>query len=305
VREFPDQLPAGDRDFGGAAPLGGLAPLADAYDGFIIDQWGVLHDGTRAYPGAISCLTRLRAAGKRIVVLSNSGRRAAVGIQLMAEIGFDRELYDRFVSAGEDARCALAARAGAFHRKLGRRCYAFTRGGDRSLLEGMALDLVERVDDADFLAVIGIDSPQRCLSDYEAELQAGAARGLPMVCANPDLVRVAPEGTVEAPGTLARRYEALGGEVFYHGKPHLPIYGSCLEALGGCAPERVLAVGDSIEHDILGAARARIRSAFITGGIHAAELGVAWGELPASAAWRRFAANAVAHPDYILPAFVW
>lgn len=303
MRASPEDLPAAD-EFGGVVPAAGVSALARAYEGFILDQWGVLHDGTHPYAGAAECLARLRAEGKRVVVLSNSGQREANNLRLLARMGFDTALIDRLVSGGEYARSALQSRADAFHRGLGRRCYAFTRGGDRSLLEGIGLDFVDRVDDAEFIAVIGIDSPQRVLADYEVELQAGIARRLPMVCANPDVARLTPDGMTEAQGVLARRYEALGGEVFYHGKPYPAIYRSCLDALG-CPSGKVIAIGDSVEHDVLGAVRAGIRGALIPGGVHAQELGIAWGELPVPAAWRTFAARAPAKPDYLLAAFNW
>jgi HAD superfamily hydrolase (TIGR01459 family) len=282
----------------------GVAALADGYEGYILDQWGVLHDGTQPYPGAAECLRRLHEAGKRIVVLSNSGRREADNLRLMADMGFEPALIDRFVSGGEDARRALETRKHPFHRALGRRCHAFTRAGDRSLLEGIGLELVDRVEDAEFLAVLGTDSPRRLVKDYERELHTGIARGLPMVCANPDIVRLLPEGTTEAQGALARRYETLGGKVFYHGKPYPAIYASCFEALG-CAKDRIIAIGDSMEHDILGAARVGIRSVLIPGGVHGAELSISWGELPAPQKWRAFSAAAEAQPDYLLAAFKW
>ena len=284
--------------------VAGMSALIADYDGFIIDQWGVLHDGTRPYAGAAECLAQLRSAGKRVVVLSNSGKRESENLRLMARLGFPASLFDRFLSAGEDARHALEVRVEPFHCALGTRCYAFTRDGDHSLLDGIGLEWATRVEQADFLVVIGTDSPRRRLADYEAELQAGIARHLPMICANPDLLRLSPNGTIEAPGVLAHRYEALGGAVFYHGKPYPAIYRSCLAALG-CAPERVVAVGDSIEHDILGAARAGLRSALVASGVHAAALNIEFGEMPAPEVWRRFAAATEAMPDYLLPAFVW
>ncbi len=93
--------------------------------------------------------------------------------------------------------------------------------------------------------------------------------------------------------------------MFYHGKPHPAIYGSCLRALEGCPPERVIAIGDSIEHDVLGASRAGLACALIAGGIHAEALVERWGELPDAERWRAFSAQAVARPDYVLPALVW
>jgi HAD superfamily hydrolase (TIGR01459 family) len=285
--------------------LTGVSQLADHYDGFILDQWGVLHDGVTPYPGARDCVRRLHEAGKRIVVLSNTGQTADRNLGLMRGMGFDSAWFDRFVGAGEDARAALAERRAPFHRALGRRCYAITRAGNHALIDGIGLEMVESVDAAEFLVVIGIDSPPRVVADYELLLQSGIARGLPMVCANPDVVRVSPEGTVAAPGALARRYEELGGSVYYHGKPYPAIYASCLRGLDGCAPERVIAIGDSIEHDVLGASRAGLACAFIAGGIHADELIDFWGALPSRERWAAFARQGPAQPRYVLPALVW
>jgi len=285
--------------------LTGVAQLVGNYDGFILDQWGVLHDGVTPYPGARECVQRLRETGSRIVVLSNTGQSADRNLSLLRGMGFDADWFDCFVGAGEDARAALAERREPFHRALGRRCYAFTRGGNASLIEGIGLELVAGVEEAEFLVAIGIDSPPLGVADYEARLRAGIARKLPMVCANPDIVRVSPEGTLAAPGALARRYEDLGGRVFYHGKPYPAIYESCLRALEGCPRERVIAIGDSIEHDVLGAARAGLACAFIAGGIHAEALVERWGELPDAVRWRAFSAQAVATPEYVLPALVW
>jgi HAD superfamily hydrolase (TIGR01459 family) len=290
--------------YGDVEIVRGMSVLAERYEGFILDQWGVLHDGTVPYDGTAECLQRLRAAGTRIVVLSNSSKREAENLGLMKRMGFDVSLLERFVSAGEETRRALEKRDYPFHRALGKRCFAFTRGGDRTLLEGIGLELVDRIDDADFLAVLGNDAPMRSLADYEAELAAGIVRRLPMICANPDTARFTPQGLVDAQGLLALRYEALGGQVFYHGKPYPAIYQACLEALG-CAPEKVITVGDSIDHDVLGASRAKIASALLPGGVHGRELGVAWGGLPDEEAWRAFAAHAPAQPAYLLAAFNW
>jgi ribonucleotide monophosphatase NagD (HAD superfamily) len=104
---------------------------------------------------------------------------------------------------------------------------------------------------------------------------------------------------------IARRYEQLGGAVRYHGKPHPPIYESCFAALGIADRRRVLAIGDSLEHDIAGAARAGIPSAFVAGGIHAAELGISYGEAPSARALAALLADAPARPSFVVPAFVW
>ena len=294
----------GMTQYEGVELVRGMSALAPRYQGFILDQWGVLHDGTRPYAGAAECLQQLHAAGKRIVVLSNSGKREAENLRVMASMGFDVSVLERCVCAGEEARRAIEARGDPFHAALGRRCFAFTRAGDRAVLEGMGLVFVNRVEDADFLAVLGIDSPQRSLADYEDELVAGVRRKLPMVCANPDISRLTPQGLVDAQGVLAMRYDQLGGRVFYHGKPYPAIYRACLAALG-YSREAVLMVGDSVDHDVLGASRSGIGSALIPGAVHGPALGVTWGELPDESRWRTFAASASAQPEYLLAAFNW
>jgi len=295
-----------DRCPSGALPetIAGMSVLAERFDGFVLDQWGVLHNGVHPYPGAIDCLRRLRSAGKRVAILTNSGRRSAFNRDAMTRLGFAEDLYDQMITAGEDARHALERRQDPFHATLGERCHVISRDGDRSVLDDLGLTFTAEVDSADFLFVIGIDSPRRGLADYEDMLATAAARGVPMICANPDFIRVTDSGTVEAPGVLARRYEQLGGRVRWHGKPHRPIYESCLRALG-LPSARVVAVGDSVDHDVVGAATVGIASAMIAGGIHAEALCIAWGGTPTPEAQRAFFATAPALPRYLAPAFTW
>jgi HAD superfamily hydrolase (TIGR01459 family) len=246
----------------------GLADLVSRYRGFIVDQWGVLHDGARPYADALHCLAQLREAGKRIVLLSNSGKRTSVNGARLAEIGIDAALYDALVTSGEATWQALAERADPFFQALGRRCFLWSRTGDRSTVEGLSLEVVERVDDAEFLLLAGVEDAAR-LEDFGAQLEAAAARGLPMVCANPDIVAVLPGGGFGmAPGALAHHYEQLGGRVRYVGKPHRPIYQACLEALGDVPRAEVLTIGDSIAHDVAGGAAMELDTALIMSGIH-------------------------------------
>lgn len=283
----------------------GIGALASRFDGFILDQWGVLHDGTTPYPGAMDALARLRATGKRIAILSNSGKRAAPNAAQMAKIGFPPSLYDVTISAGEDTYQNLKHRRDPFYAALGRRCVVLMRPADSVLLEGLDLEIVDRLDDADFVLLIGLDPARPGVEAYEPFLREAAAHTLPMVCANPDIVRAAPDGLHPAPGMIARRYEQLGGAVHYHGKPHPPIYESCLAALGVADRDRILAIGDSLDHDILGATRAGIQCAFVAGGIHAAALGIAYGQAPSPRKLAALFADAPARPTFVIPAFVW
>jgi HAD superfamily hydrolase (TIGR01459 family) len=251
---------------------GGLSALVERYDGFLLDQWGVLHDGTRPYPDALACLERLRAAGKAVIILSNSGRSGRDNEAVLASMGFARHLYDRVASAGDDARDALLTRSEPAYRDLGSRCLLLARPGEDRLAAGLGLTLVETPEAADFLFVMSMDPDSQSVAGWKPVLEQALRRGLPMVCGNPDRYRVHADGTLhEAPGLAALIYEEMGGTVHYHGKPHPRIYRSCLQYLDRPA-ERLLAIGDSLEHDVAGAAQAGIDVAFIAGGIHRGDL---------------------------------
>jgi HAD superfamily hydrolase (TIGR01459 family) len=249
--------------------IAGFAQIVDRFAGLIVDQFGVLHDGTRVYPCVEQCLRQLEDAGKRMVVLSNSGRRAADNCRRLAALGLPTAQFEAVITSGEVAWTALATRTDAFHRALGRRCLLLAEDGDQSFLDGLDLDAVGTAADADFVLVVGIDTPQRSLADYDPELALAARRNLPLLCANSDLVRLTPLGLQPAPGALARRYAELGGPVHGYGKPLRPIFDQGLAALDGIARDCVLVVGDSLDHDILGAERAGIGSIYVRGGVGA------------------------------------
>ena len=282
----------------------GLSALADRYDGFVLDLWGVLHDGVSAYPGAVECMRRLHAAGKRMVILSNAPRRAEEVARRSAEIGIPPELYDLLHSSGEETWLHLKERSDPFDRALGRACYHLGPDRDRGLLDGLDLDEVRTVEQASFLLNTGAHMSQSEAADYEPVLAPAAKLNLPMVCANPDLEVIRGGVREICAGMLALRYEELGGRVRYHGKPHESVYRRVLRQLG-IDPARVLGVGDSLRTDIAGARRAGIPSLLVTGGIHAEELGVAGGANPDPALLAAICARSGERPDVAAPAFVW
>lgn len=252
--------------------LDGVGPLIDRYDGFLLDQWGVLHNGSDAYPGALACLQRLREAGKAVAIVSNSGRGGEENATLMSRMGFSRELYDCMVTAGDDARDAILNDPDPFYRTLGRRCLAFVRESEHALIEALGLTRVDCVADADFLFALSMDSPRQSVAGWQGRFEGAVARDLSMVCGNPDLWRVHADGKLyEAPGLLGRAYAELGGRVRYHGKPERRIYQTCLGRLGLTA-SRILAVGDSLAHDVAGAAGSGIDAAFVASGVHRHDL---------------------------------
>ena len=263
----------------GPAVIRGLSQIAVDYDVFIVDLWGVMHDGVTAFPEAVACLEALKAQEKRVVILSNAPRRAASVAQRNSELGIRPELCDLVMSSGEEAWQHLSARLTAWYRALGQRCYHLGPERDVAMREGLHYDFVDAVEAADFILLTGPRESEDSLETYRDFLEAARARRLPMVCANPDLVVIRGGRREICAGTLAQGYEACGGEVTYHGKPDPKIYASCLSQVGKAGPERVLVIGDSLRTDLAGAARSDMDSLFIVDGIHAEETSMAPDEL--------------------------
>lgn len=249
----------------------GMRGLAPQFDGYILDLWGVVHDGVRPYPGVLDCMARLIDAGKRLVLLSNAPRRADDVVRRIARIGVPEGLYHAVMSSGEEAWQCLYDRSEPFYAALGRRCLQIGSERDLEMRDGLALDFVGSVAEADFILNTGPAEWQDTLDDYAPLLAAALARDLPMVCANPDLVVIHDGKPALCAGALAEHYEKIGGRVRWHGKPYPSVYAGCLTLLGIADRRRILAIGDSLRTDIAGAAGAGIPSLLVAGGIHAAE----------------------------------
>ncbi len=254
-------------------PIAGLREIAAGYDGYLVDLWGVIHDGVTPYAGAIDCLAALRRAGKRVVILSNAPRRAAEVRERTAALGVDATLYEDLVSSGEETWRDLEAWRDPFYATLGRRFYPIMARRDLGMLEGLAIEPVEDIDAASFILNTGVAGPDDRLQAFEPLLDRARARDLPMICANPDLVVIRGGVREICAGSIAEAYERRGGRVRYHGKPYPGVYARCLERLAPIPAARLLAIGDSLRTDIAGAGAAGIDSLFILDGIHAEELG--------------------------------
>ncbi|WGF88779.1 TIGR01459 family HAD-type hydrolase [Marinivivus vitaminiproducens] len=249
--------------------LSGLGEVAERFDVFLLDQFGVLHDGTAPYPNAVEAIEELAARGKKLGVLSNSGQRTAPNRERLAELGIPVDRLTLVVTSGEVAHDLLTARRDEPWRSLGRRCLFYSRDDDLAPVEGLDLELVERPNDADFVFLAGSRTPAWSLADYVHLLRPAVERGLPLLCTNPDRVAVGPSGLRLSAGGIAAWYEEAGGLVHYVGKPHPEIYRACLAAMGEPPRERVAVVGDSFEHDVAGGIASGLATIFVEGGIHA------------------------------------
>jgi HAD superfamily hydrolase (TIGR01459 family) len=260
--------------------ISGLRAIADRFDHVLLDQWGTLHEGKAIFPAARECVTRLREAGKRVLVLSNSGKRASRNQERLATLGLSPETYDGILSSGEVTWSGLHARAHQPFTGLGRACFLITRDGDRSIVEGLDLTIVTDVQEADFILLGGLDDAAAEPERWREWLSAAATRRLPMLCANPDLAMFSARGLIPAPGALAAFYQRLGGTATFVGKPHAPMFAAALERLGNPDPHRVLVIGDSLDHDIAGGRAAAMLTLLVRSGAYRETLADA-DELPA------------------------
>jgi HAD superfamily hydrolase (TIGR01459 family) len=243
--------------------------VAGEYDAVLCDVWGVLHDGERAYPGVGELLTGLRAAGTTVVLVSNVPTPGHTIPERLRRLGLPDEAWDAIVTSGDVTRTELARRSPGPLLRLG-------RDTDTALWEGLGLQFVD-IARAKFLAIAGLRGPQETPEDYQPQLRAARARDLELLCANPDLKVPHGQAMAWCAGAVAWEYALLGGRVVMSGKPHAPIYARARAEVDRVArhpvpPARILAIGDGISTDIVGANRVGLDSLFVATGINGAAL---------------------------------
>ena len=278
-----------------------FSALASAYDVVLCDVWGVVHNSVVAFADACDALTRFRQQGGTVVLITNAPRPSAVVMTILDELKVPRAAYDAIVSSGDVTRAVIAARAG-------KRVFHVGPERDVPMFEGLDTPLAG-VESADYVVCSGLfDDTTETPQDYAALIATMRARALPMVCANPDVVVERGETLVYCAGAIADAYAAAGGSVLYAGKPYRPIYEQALavaqRARGRAIdPARLLAIGDSVRTDLKGAAAFGIDCLFVTGGIHAEELGGR--DRPNAAALGDIFAAAGLAPKAVMQRLVW
>lgn len=246
--------------------LSGIAPLAARYEAWLCDVWGVLHNGVSVFAEAAEACRRFRHDGGAVVLISNSPRPAGAVVAQLDGLGFPRQAFDSLVTSGDVTRALLRARRGAAVFHLGPE-------RDLPLFEGLDVRLVPP-QEAELVLCSGLfDDTSEGPDDYAALLTELVARGLPMLCANPDLVVERGARLVYCAGALAQAYAALGGCVTYAGKPHRPIYDLALQRLPehvghAVEPARILAIGDGVKTDMAGAAATGLDALYVASGVH-------------------------------------
>jgi HAD superfamily hydrolase (TIGR01459 family) len=236
--------------------------LPEHYRVILCDIWGVVHDGVNLYPGSADRLLRWRDEKRAVILITNAPRTAEAVEAQLDRIGLPREAWDGISTSGEAGIAALKA----IGQKVG---FIGTRS-DLAILEGRNVEIATG-DDFTELACTGLDDKRRNVEDYRSQLEDLAGRDVLLHCLNPDRIVVRGGATEPCAGALAVVYRDLGGRVEWYGKPFPTIYRHALSLAGNPSPSEVLALGDGLQTDILGAAKMGFDAIFVAGGIHAGE----------------------------------
>ncbi|MFZ1991436.1 MAG: TIGR01459 family HAD-type hydrolase [Alphaproteobacteria bacterium] len=244
-----------------------LAALSSPYRVLFVDVWGVVHNGVAPFASACNALIAARRGGKQVILISNAPRLASEIPPQFKRIGVPEGVYDAIVTSGDATREIIAQWSKAGRIKL----HHIGPDRDLSVFEGLDIERVA-LGDASHAVCTGLwDDETESPADYEEVLAEIARHRLPFLCANPDIVVQRGDRLLYCAGALARRLEEMGGAVIYPGKPYAPIYELAMARAGAPAKREVLAIGDGLATDILGAQRFGIASLLIVSGIHAGE----------------------------------
>lgn len=243
-----------------------IAPLAAGKEAWLVDIWGVMHNGVRPFLPAAAACESFRASGGLVVLLSNAPRPAASVAAQLHKIGVPRAAWDLIVTSGDAARSLISGLGG-------KPVYHLGPERDLGVYDGLDIAMVP-ADRAEAIVCTGLfDDEIETPESYAESLGRLAARRLPMICVNPDITVERGGRIIYCAGALAAAYEKIGGEVTYAGKPYLPVYGMTSTAIaeikGHDVPrEKLMAIGDGVNTDIAGAAAAGIDSVYIASAVH-------------------------------------
>lgn len=255
---------------GGDIPIvAGVAPLQDGVEAWICDIWGVVHNGLAAFKPAVEACQRFRVGGGVVLLLTNAPRPASAIYEQLGKLAVPRDAYDAVLTSGDLTRHLIEQNRALPMMHLGPE-------RDRGLFDGLDPYIAD-ADGAGIIICSGLyDDERETAEDYRQRLTGPLRRGVKMVCANPDITVARGSKVIPCAGAIAQLYEQMGGEVIYAGKPHLPVYERAFEMVSEAARrpigrERMLAIGDGVHTDMLGAANAGLRAVFVASPVHIKE----------------------------------
>lgn len=252
-----------------------FSDISGDYDAAYVDLWGCVHNGITAFPEAVAALQAFRAQGGKVILVTNAPRGRSHVERQIAKMGVPSDAWDAIATSGDSARAAM------FMGAIGEKVWFMGEPHDMPFFEPMniienpvAIERVE-LDEAEGIVCCGPFDPFADPASVRPQLLYAKQKGMKLLCANPDIVVDRGESREWCAGAIAAIYTEMGGESLYFGKPHPPIYDLAARRLAALpdapADPRIIAIGDGIRTDILGAMGEGIDSLFITGGLAAAE----------------------------------
>lgn len=243
-----------------------IEPYLEGIDAWICDIWGVVHNGLAAFPAAVDACQRFRKRGGTVLLLTNAPRPAAPILEQLARLKVPEDAYDAVLTSGD-----LTLQLIAEHRDKPLAHLGPDR--DRGLFENQKLRITG-LDEASVIVCSGLyDDERETAEDYRDRLVGPATRGVPLICANPDVTVARGDKVIPCAGAIAAVYERLGGRVIYAGKPYLPVYDRAFEMIAAARGKpvektAVLGIGDGINTDIRGAITAGIDAILVASPVH-------------------------------------
>ncbi len=252
--------------------INSFAEIENKYDIFILDQWGVMHDGQQGYKHAINAVDKLIEANKKIIIISNSSKRKISSIDRLKDLGFNKNDFIEIMTSGEMIWRELHNSSDKYNVRL-KNClhiYDASKEDGKGFRIGLEkFEFVSNIKEADFILACTPFKNSKPI-DYIPILNSALDRNLIMFCANPDYVTIEQNNEKNnfCMGTIADLYDHMGGKIIILGKPSKQIYLESCKSINKVDLSRIIAVGDSLDHDILGATNFGVDSVLISNGIH-------------------------------------
>ena len=238
-----------------------FSEIANLYEAFFFDLYGVAHNGVKPFPGIINILKKIKILNKKVIFISNAPRKSREIKKFLNKIGLKKNLYFDVVSSGDITYQNYLT-------KLKKKKYYFIGAKkDRDFCKDLKISEEKNLKKSNFILNLGMNDGET-VNKYIKILRNAKKESLLMICVNPDLEVIRGKKKEFCAGSIALKYDELGGKVKYFGKPYRDFYKKTMTKIKIKNKNKILAIGDSLRTDILGANNFQIDSALVLSGIH-------------------------------------
>tara|TARA_B100001063_G_scaffold234403_1_gene251788 strand:- start:107 stop:925 length:819 start_codon:yes stop_codon:yes gene_type:complete len=239
----------------------GLSSIANNYQLFYVDLWGVVHNGVSLHQGAINALKEIAKKKKDFVLLTNAPRPNWVVKSFLEKLGMEEEIRNHVFTSGEAALNYL--KKNLFNDSF----FHIGPPRDFDLFKDFEKKKTQNLEKCDYILCTGLfDNHDKDLKYYNKLFENNLQKK--MICTNPDLIVDRGNERELCAGSVAMVFEKMGGEVVYFGKPYPEVYNQSIDNNN----KKILSIGDNLNTDIKGANLLNFDSLLISNGIHKNEI---------------------------------